>query len=100
MTGKTIFLNSHMLSEVELVCDHVVILNQGLVARAATPEEFTRGTGEYLVRVAEVSDAVRAAAASIAGEGEWHGTTLRLQAARPRSVERDGRQTAQRAGGN
>jgi ABC-2 type transport system ATP-binding protein len=77
--GKTIFLNSHMLSEVELVCDHVVILNQGLVARAATPEEFTRGTGEYLVRVAEVSDAVKAAAATIASEGEWHGTTLNFK---------------------
>lgn len=77
--GKTIFLNSHMLSEVELVCDHVVILNQGLVARAATPEEFTRGTGEYQVRVAEASDAVRAAAGAIASTGEWRGTTLHFK---------------------
>ncbi len=76
--GKTIFLNSHMLSEVELVCDQVLILNQGLVARAATPEEFTRGTGECLVRVAEVNDAVRAAAAAVLGTVTWTDSALRF----------------------
>jgi ABC-2 type transport system ATP-binding protein len=76
--GKTIFLNSHMLSEVELVCDQVVILHQGLVARQATPEEFTRGTGECLVRVAQVNEVVRAAAASIAGTAPWTDNTLRF----------------------
>ncbi|MFZ0820956.1 MAG: ABC transporter ATP-binding protein [Candidatus Acidiferrales bacterium] len=76
--GKTIFLNSHMLSEVEQVCDRVVILHQGLVARAATPEEFTRGTGEYIVRVAVMNDAVRAAAATVASAGTWQDATLRF----------------------
>jgi ABC-2 type transport system ATP-binding protein len=74
--GKTIFLNSHMLSEVELVCDQVVILHQGLVAKQATPEEFTRGTGECLVRVAQVNDAVRAAAVAVADKVEWKDSTL------------------------
>jgi ABC-2 type transport system ATP-binding protein len=60
------------------VCDQVVILHQGLVARQATPEEFTRGTGECLVRVAQVNDVVRAAAASIAGTGAWTENTLRF----------------------
>lgn len=78
--GKTIFLNSHLLSEIELVCDRIVILNKGKVARAATPEEFTRGTGEYLVRVAAADDAVRAAAAAVAGHGAagWEQNTLRF----------------------
>lgn len=76
--GKTIFLNSHMLSEVEQVCDRVVILHQGLVARAATPDEFTRGSGEYIVRVAEVNDAVRAAAAAVASGGTWQDSALRF----------------------
>ncbi|HXQ26886.1 MAG TPA: ABC transporter ATP-binding protein [Candidatus Acidoferrales bacterium] len=78
--GKTIFLNSHLLSEVELVCDRIVILNKGKVARAATPDEFTRGTGEYLVRVAVADDAARAAAAAVAGDrkAEWEQNTLRI----------------------
>jgi ABC-2 type transport system ATP-binding protein len=74
--GKTIFLNSHLLSEIELICDHIVVLNRGLVARTATPAEFTRGTGEVVVRLAEVSDAVRAAVADM--PCTWQGTTLRF----------------------
>jgi len=31
--GKTIFLSSHLLSEVELVCDRVAILHRGKIAR-------------------------------------------------------------------
>ncbi len=78
--GKTIFLNSHLLSEIELVCDRIVILHQGEVARTATPQEFTRGTGEYLVRVAALDDAVCAAAAAVVGEGaaRWEQNTLRF----------------------
>lgn len=58
--GTTIFLNSHLLSEIELVCDRIGIMHKGDLARIATPAEFTRGTGEYLVRVAVASDQVRA----------------------------------------
>jgi ABC-2 type transport system ATP-binding protein len=86
--GKTIFLNSHLLSEIELVCDRIVILNKGKVACAATPEEFTRGTGEYIVRVAAVNDTARAAVAAVIDKengtpaggktAKWQGTTLRF----------------------
>lgn len=40
--GTTIFLNSHMLSEVEMVCDRVGIMNQGKLARVADIESLTR----------------------------------------------------------
>jgi ABC-2 type transport system ATP-binding protein len=78
-SGKTILLNSHLLSEVELVCDQIVILNKGKVVCSATPKEFTRGTGEYRVRVAAVDDAVRAAVAAVKCPGDWQGTTFRCQ---------------------
>ncbi len=42
--GKTIFLNSHMLSEVERVCDRVAILSAGKVVRQGTLEELTAGS--------------------------------------------------------
>ncbi len=42
--GKTIFLNSHMLSELEMVCDRVAILHEGLVARQGTIKELTEHT--------------------------------------------------------
>ncbi len=38
--GKTVFLNSHLLSEVERSCDMVAILNKGRVVKQGTLEEL------------------------------------------------------------
>ncbi|GIW98490.1 MAG: ABC transporter ATP-binding protein [Pirellulaceae bacterium] len=38
--GKTVFLNSHILQEVELVCDRVAILVQGRLRGVGTPDEL------------------------------------------------------------
>ena len=40
-----VLLNSHLLSEVELVCDRVVILSRGRVVAAGTPEELSHPRG-------------------------------------------------------
>ena len=45
--GKTVFLNSHLLSELEMVCDRVAILVQGLVAMQGTLEELTAESRRY-----------------------------------------------------
>lgn len=47
--GTTIFLNSHLLSELEMVCDRVAILVDGLVARQGTMTQLTEHTVEYHV---------------------------------------------------
>lgn len=39
--GKTVFLNSHILQEVELVCDRVAILAGGSLRGVGTPTELT-----------------------------------------------------------
>src|SRR6185437_12539051 len=39
--GKTIFINSHLLQEIELVCDRVVILVKGEVRREGLVEAIT-----------------------------------------------------------
>ena len=43
--GVSVLLNSHLLSEVELVCDRVVILLGGKVVSAGTPAELERPRG-------------------------------------------------------
>jgi predicted permease len=82
--GKTILLNSHLLSEAESVCDEIAILNRGKVACKATPEEFMRGTGEHLLRVTNLDDRVHAAVESILGadgasQASWQNTTLKFR---------------------
>jgi ABC-2 type transport system ATP-binding protein len=48
--GKTVFLSSHLLSEVQLVCNRVAILHQGRLLRQGTVREFLR-TGRILIRL-------------------------------------------------
>lgn len=40
--GTSIFLNSHQLQEIELVCDQAAILSKGQVQRSGTIDEITR----------------------------------------------------------
>jgi ABC-2 type transport system ATP-binding protein len=43
--GVAVLLNSHLLSEVELVCDRVAIIARGEVVSAGTPDELSRPRG-------------------------------------------------------
>lgn len=45
--GRTILLNSHLLSEVELTCDRVAMLRDGRIAALGSVEELTRPTSTY-----------------------------------------------------
>ena len=40
--GKTVFINSHLLQEIELICDKVAIMNRGRVQRFGRIEELTQ----------------------------------------------------------
>jgi ABC-2 type transport system ATP-binding protein len=51
--GKTVFINSHMLSELEMVCDRVAILLAGLVARQGTPDELSAARQRYEIELSE-----------------------------------------------
>jgi ABC-2 type transport system ATP-binding protein len=43
--GVSVLLNSHLLSEIELVCDRVAILRAGEIVAAGSPEELARPRG-------------------------------------------------------
>jgi ABC-2 type transport system ATP-binding protein len=42
--GKTIFLSSHLLSEVELVCDRVAVLHRGKLVRLGRTQDLLQST--------------------------------------------------------
>jgi len=70
--GTTVFLNSHLLSEVEKVCSQVAILQDGVVARQGPTEELTAVDRAYAVvstpvpeTVLDASDAIRLADADV-----------------------------------
>jgi len=61
-SGKTIFINSHILSEIELICDRIALMKSGELIEQGTIAELTssRGGYELVVPVAEgLSDWLR-----------------------------------------
>jgi ABC-2 type transport system ATP-binding protein len=51
--GRGVLLASHLLHEVELVCDRVVVIQNGRIIAAGTIAEITRGGSSYDIAVAE-----------------------------------------------
>jgi ABC-2 type transport system ATP-binding protein len=49
--GVTVFVNSHLLAELERMCDRVVILDRGRVVREGTITELTPRTGRVAFEV-------------------------------------------------
>ena len=54
--GKTILLNSHLLSEIELVCDNVAILNKGKLLKEGSIEELTVSENSFNFHTSDLSD--------------------------------------------
>jgi ABC-2 type transport system ATP-binding protein len=72
-TGVTIFINSHLLSEVESFCEYVAILNRGQLALEGKISSLITGRG-YRITATQLPEAVvtkmRALGAAIARTGE------------------------------
>lgn len=49
--GKTVFINSHILSELEMVCDRVAILSNGKLITQGTIEELTQHSRRYEIEL-------------------------------------------------
>jgi ABC-2 type transport system ATP-binding protein len=57
--GMTVFLNSHLLSEVEMVCDRVAIIDHGQIVRSGRMDELVGGPPELSITLDRVdSDAL------------------------------------------
>jgi ABC-2 type transport system ATP-binding protein len=51
--GKTIFLNSHLLSEVEMICDRVAILNKGDLIKEGNVDDLTKPEDIFIIETLE-----------------------------------------------
>lgn len=99
--GKTIFISSHLLNEVQQVCNRVAILQKGNLIKQGNVSELLRGKEQVLVRLNSESELERARGVleqARAHGAEWIGRvsverdragleTLRVDAPRTYSAE-------------
>jgi ABC-2 type transport system ATP-binding protein len=61
-TGRTVIVSSHLLSEIEQTCSHVVVMAKGQKIAQGTVEEIVGAGGAVQVGLADDADADRAVA--------------------------------------
>ena len=73
--GATVFLNSHLLAEIEQVCDRVAVVDGGNVIADGTVSELLATTGAFRMRItglAAETIARRFCAGVVEGDGGWY----------------------------
>jgi ABC-2 type transport system ATP-binding protein len=76
--GMTVFLNSHLLSEVELVCDRVAIVDRGRVVRTGQLEDLLGGVPALRVTVDRVDAPLLEILGAFGNVLDVHDTTVTL----------------------
>lgn len=56
--GKTVFISSHLLAEVQQICTRVAIINQGKLVTESTIAELTQSRGDFRVTVERAQEAL------------------------------------------
>ncbi len=78
--GVTIFVNSHLLGEVELLCSRVAILDRGQVIRQGTIADLTRQRGTFVIGLDGLqpfpADEARRMGYAVGPAGEFHEVVL------------------------
>ena len=72
--GKTVFVNSHLLGELEMVCDRVAILSKGEIKLEGDLKDLTGRRVEYRLACGKVEDTLKNALAS--DTARWEGGEL------------------------
>jgi ABC-2 type transport system ATP-binding protein len=56
--GISVLVTSHLLGELERICDHVVIIDAGVLLRSSAVADFTRASKELAIEVTDDVDGV------------------------------------------
>jgi len=56
--GKTVFVSSHLLTEVQQLCTRVAIVNLGKLVTESTVEDLVKGQGEFMVTLDRSQEAL------------------------------------------
>lgn len=76
--GKTIFLNSHLLSEVEMICDRVAIINKGNIVKEGPLGKLLAGAVEVEMVAGNITQKMVDELSALGSLLKVKGNTIRL----------------------
>jgi len=76
--GGTVLLSSHLLHEIEIIADEIIVIGQGRIVAQGTKADLLQSAGTYVTSVdnQRLADALRAAGQTPSGSGEGISVTV------------------------
>lgn len=84
--GTTVLINSHLLSEIELVCDRVIILHKGRIIRSGSVDDVARQNTGWRIQLEHLDPGF--APQSFGAEPDESGLALILESGNPDTLNR------------
>ncbi|GGS80729.1 ABC transporter ATP-binding protein [Planobispora rosea] len=85
--GISVLVTSHLLGELERICDHVVVIDGGRLLRSSAIAEFTQATETVTVEVEEGQDVLAARLAELGESVTADGRTLLVRVRAPETYD-------------
>jgi ABC-2 type transport system ATP-binding protein len=85
--GISVLVTSHLLGELERVCDHVIVIDGGKLLRSSAIGEFTQSTQTVTVEVEEGQDALAARLTELGETVTFHGRMLLVHVRAPETFD-------------
>jgi ABC-2 type transport system ATP-binding protein len=85
--GISVLVTSHLLGELERICDHVIVIDGGRLLRSSAITEFTQTTETVTVEVDEGADALAARLAELGQTVTPHGRMLLVKVSGPETYD-------------
>lgn len=77
--GKTVFLNSHLLSEVEMICDSIAIVNKGTIIKEGDMESMLQSHVTLDIRVEGMNPGVLSQLKKIDPNLQWNAGKITMR---------------------
>ncbi|MEU9835443.1 ABC transporter ATP-binding protein [Streptosporangium sp. NPDC048047] len=85
--GISVLVTSHLLGELERICDHVIVIDGGRLLRSSPISDFTQTTRTVVVEVEEGRDALAARLTELGETVTPHGRTLLVEVGAPETFD-------------
>ena len=66
--GRCVLFSSHIMSEVEALCDRIIVISDGVIVADGKPEELRQATGQGDLEEVFLAAVTKGAASSIGGD--------------------------------